>query len=165
MRRTFRFHLVLILGVGALLTTGVFSRAYSLCLSDKPEAILDCISEAYAARDSSLYRELFADDCRFFFGSASASWGVEKDYSAAKVLFGSATKVEGLFPDRGIVVPGEGPRTWILSGVATLLKFDAIKDGKPQHFEVESKGHVLRVRQVTEPKPHLVIYGWWQAAN
>ena len=165
MRATSHFYLVLVLSLGTLLATGLCSRAHSLCPLEKPVAILDCISEAYAARDSVLYRELFADDYRFFFGNDSTSWGMEKEFPAMKELFRSATALEIQFPDRGTTLPGEIANTWILRGVATLMKFDAVKDGKPQHYEVAGKGHILRVRQVMEPTPHFVIYSWWQPAE
>jgi hypothetical protein len=160
-----RFCIVMILGASALLMSGVFSPACSRCLSAKPEAILDCLSEAYAARDTTLYRELFADDYRFFFGPDSTSWGLETDFPAMKELCRSATKLELLFPDRGTLMPGEAPNTWMLHGISSLMKFDAIKDGKPQHYEVTSKGQMLRVRRVTDPKPRIVIYNWWQPAE
>ena len=165
MKAVSRFCLLSIVGSGMLLASGMLSDAYPSCLSDKPEAILDCLSEAYAAKDTTLYRQLFADDCRFILGSDSTSWGVDKDYPAAKELFGSATKVEVKFPDRGSVSPGDQPDTWVLSGVATVMRIETTVDGRTQQYEASGKGAILRVRRVKNPKPHILIYSYMQPSR
>jgi hypothetical protein len=69
------------------------------------------------------------------------------------------------FPNPGVVVPGDIPNTWVLYGVETLMKFDAVVDGKPQHHEVRVHGAVVNVRLVMAPEPHLVVYRWWQPSE
>ncbi len=143
---------------GALLLAGAAAVARPYCTGDKPDAVLGCLEQAFADRDTAAYEALLAPDYRFEMKSGDG-WDRGQDLAGTNMLFTSkqTTALRLDFGDGYRVTEGDEPGTWILSGVTERI---LVVEAKGDTLRVNQGPSVLEVRRAPEPVPHYEIYSW-----
>jgi hypothetical protein len=132
------------------------------CVGEAPTSVLECLAQAYQARDVEAIDALYAPDFEFWNGTEEShnSWGRDEELKSATNLFTSKRVQEIRFGYEAPheVVSGTEPNTWILRGVAMHLQ---LKDEQsPEPITIDGEKMEFRIRLVAEPSPHWQIYRW-----
>ncbi len=131
------------------------------CPPDSPEAVLDCLAQAYADRDLDLYASLLADDFVFEQTDMNATWDRKQDLAATRRLFESP-EVDSLTlvidqDESGSIEAGSQPGVFIIDGVSSWVEIRGTEGGRPKHYTVTNKGMELWVRSDGEGEPYRIV--------
>jgi hypothetical protein len=133
------------------------------CPPETPEAVLDCLEQAYAERDIDLYASLLADDFVFEQTDMKAFWDRQQDLAATRGLFESHRVVSLAIvlelEESGSVREADEPGLFILDGVSSRIEItDKEKEGDPpKHYTVTNQGMQLWVRSDGEGQPFRIV--------
>lgn len=139
------------------------------CTGDGPEAVLDCLVDAYTNRDIPALEDLYAEDYQYVFGDEAACWNREEGLRSSEGLFDreKVLSLEVFISDDFTLRDGPDPNTWIIDGLEMSLVIEAIVKGETYLFDMRDQPSkaVVHVRLVEEPERHYQIYRWWMEAK
>jgi hypothetical protein len=163
--RSFLVALLLVIGLLTSITPSATSaEPAQFCATAHPEDVLQCLSQAYALRDTLQYARLLADDYAAYYENNPTPMSTrEIELKAVRGMFNtdSLKSFSLTFGKDFTISAGEAPDTWIISNASEVMTLGVMHRGQLRHQDVTNSRIEVRIRRVQEPVPHFQIYRWW----
>jgi hypothetical protein len=128
------------------------------CMAEKPEGILQCLQDVFAARDSAAYGQLLTQEFCFVNLSPDSSVSTrDAEIKSAAGVLCQATSVRLTFDCGWVLSRGRLPGTWVLSGLTSTTSI--IAPGK-KPVDVRVPGNCLYLRSLARPGRGYAIHRW-----